>query len=69
MVRDRNDFVALLMFVPREANAIAPFFATGLVPSPWSTLRASCFSTARCRTLATNAGHSDPSSAHFAKTL
>jgi hypothetical protein len=26
------------VFVPREANAIAPFLATVLVPSPCSTL-------------------------------
>src|SRR5215475_3133251 len=58
-----------LVLVARVANAIAPFLATVLVPSPWSTLRSSCFSTARCRTLATNACHSDPSSDHFAKTL
>src|SRR5436309_12693118 len=69
MVDDRNDLVALQVFVPREANAIAPFLATVLVPSPWSTLRSSCFSAARCRTLATNACQSDPSSAHRAKTL
>src|SRR5215470_8185626 len=66
IVDDGNDFLALLVFVPRETNAIAPFFATVLVPSPWSTLRSSCFSAARCRTLATNACHSDPSSAHLA---
>src|SRR6266702_6337942 len=66
IVDDGNDLLALLVFVPREANAIAPFFATVLVPSPWSTLRSSCFSTARCRTLATNACQSDPSSAHLA---
>src|SRR5262245_25402896 len=68
MVDDRNDLVALLMLVPRDANAIAPFLATVLVPSPWSTLRSSCFASARCRTLATHACHSAPSSAHVAKT-
>src|SRR5499433_3130035 len=66
MVGDGNDLLALLVFVAREANAIAPFLATVLVPSPWSTLRSSCFSAARCRTLATNACQSDPSSAHLA---
>jgi hypothetical protein len=66
MVDDGNDFLALLMFVARVANPIAPFLATVLVPSPWSTVRSSCFSAARCRTLATNACHSDPSSAHLA---
>src|SRR5437899_3125623 len=66
IINDGNDLLALLVFVPREANAIAPFLATVLVPSPWSTLRSSCFSTARCRTLATNACQSDPSSAHLA---
>ena len=69
IVDDGNDFLALLMFVARVANAIAPFLATVLVPSPWSTVRSSCFSAARCRTLATNACQSDPSSAHLAKTL
>ncbi len=68
IVDDGNDLVALLMFVARVANPIAPFLATVLVPSPWSTVRSSCFSAARCRTLATNACHSDPSSAHLAKT-
>src|SRR5918912_1907376 len=64
-----NDLLAFLVLVARVADAIAPFFATVWVPSPWSTLRSSCFSTARCRTLATNACQSDPSSAHLAKTL
>jgi len=32
-----------------------PFFGHRVVPSPWSTLISSCFSAARCRTLATNA--------------
>jgi hypothetical protein len=66
MVDDGNNFLALLMFVARVANPIAPFLATVLVPSPWSTVRSSCFSAARCRTLATNACQSDPSSAHLA---
>src|SRR5262245_9722665 len=66
IVNDGDDFLALLVFVPREPDAIAPFLATVLVPSPWSTLRSNCFSAARCRTLATNARHSDPSSAHLA---
>ena len=66
---DREDLLALLMFVAGIADAIAPFLATVLVPSPWSTRRLSCFSTARCRTLATNACQSDPSSAHLANTL
>jgi hypothetical protein len=69
VVDDGEDFLALLGLVAGIADAIAPFWATVLVPSPWSTLRASCFSTARCRTLATNACHSDPSSAQLAKTL
>jgi hypothetical protein len=66
IVDDRDDFVTLLVFIPREPNAIPPFLATVLVPSPCSTLRSSCFSAARCRTLATNACQSDPSSAHVA---
>ena len=69
IVDDGDDFLPLLMFVAGVANPIAPFFATVLVLSPWSTRRSSCFSTARCRTLATNACQSDPSSAHLAKTL
>src|SRR5207253_9406700 len=66
IVDDGNDLLALLVFVPRVPNPIPPFLATVLVPSPWSTLISSCFSAARCRTLATNACHSDPSSAHLA---
>src|SRR5215471_17423553 len=69
MVDDGHDLVALLMFVVRVANPIAPFLATVLVPSPWSTVSSRCFAAARCRTLATNACQSDPSSAHLAKTL
>src|SRR5712691_1223692 len=59
IVDDGNDLLALLVFVPRVPNPIPPFLATVLVPSPWSTLISSCFSTARCRTLATNACQSD----------
>src|SRR6266436_708627 len=66
VVDDGDDLLPFLVFVARVANAIAPFFATVLVPSPWSTLRSSCFSAARCATLAMNACQSDPSSAHFA---
>src|SRR5215813_6058135 len=66
IVNDGNDFLALLVLVAGIADAITPFLATVLVPSPWSTLRSSCFSTARCRTLATNACQSEPSSAHLA---
>jgi hypothetical protein len=61
VVDDGDDFLALLVLVAGIADAIAPFLATVFVPSPWSTLRSSCVSTARCRTLATNACHSDPS--------
>src|SRR5215471_2937272 len=66
VVDDGDDFLALLVLVAGITDAIAPFLATVLVPSPWSTLMSSCFSTARCRTLATNARHSEPSSAHLA---
>src|SRR5215475_2099241 len=69
VVRDRNDLLALLVFVPRVPNPISPFLATVLVPSPWSTRRSSVFSSARWATLAVNACQSDPSSAHLAKTL
>src|SRR5215510_13090959 len=69
IVRHGNDFLTLLMFVPRIPNPIAPFLATVLVPSPCSTLTSSGFSAARCLTLAINACQSDPSSAHLAKTL
>src|SRR5215813_2174853 len=64
-----DDLLAFLVLVARVANTIAPFLATVLVPSPWRIRRSRCFSVARCRTLATNACHSDPSSAHRAKTL
>src|SRR5918999_4698578 len=64
-----NDLLPFLMLVARVAHAIAPFLATVLVPSPWSTLVSRCFSAARWTTLAMNACHSDPSSAHVAKTL
>src|SRR5918999_1968492 len=69
VVRDRDDFLALLVCVSRVPDAIPPVLATVLVPSPWSTLVSRCFSAARCLTLATNACQSDPSSAHLAKTL
>src|SRR5438552_6494643 len=66
IIDDGNDLVALLVFVPRVPNTIPPFLATVLVPSPCSTRRSSFLASARCRTLATNACQSDPSSAHFA---
>src|SRR5947209_4595376 len=66
IIGDGNDLLALLVFVAREANAIPPFLATVLVPSPCSTRRSSCFSAARCATLAINACQSEPSSAHLA---
>src|SRR5262249_15955515 len=69
VVGQGDDLLPFLVLVARVANAIAPFLATVLVPSPWSTLVSRCFSVARCRTLATNACQSDPSSAHLAKTL
>src|SRR5216684_4057700 len=68
VVDDGDDFLALLVLVAGIANAIPHFLATVFVPSPWSTLVSRCFSAARCRTLAINACHSDPSSAHLAKT-
>ena len=67
IVDDGNDLLALLVFVPRVPDAIPPFVATVLVPSPWSTLMSRCFSAERCATLAQNACQSDPSSAHVAK--
>src|SRR6266481_10106319 len=66
IIDDGNNLVALLVFVSRISNPIPPFFATVLVPSPCSTLRSRCFSAERWATLATNACHSDPSSAHLA---
>jgi hypothetical protein len=42
-----DNLLALLMFVARVANAIPPFLATVLVPSPWSTRRSRCFSAER----------------------
>jgi hypothetical protein len=68
IVDDGNDFLTLLMFVARVTNPIAPFLATVLVPSPWSTLRSSCFS-ARDAVHSPQTCQSDPSSAHRAKTL
>src|SRR5215471_10996539 len=65
VVDDCNDFVTLLVLVAGIADAIAPFLATVLVPSPWSTLRSSCFSAARCRTLATNADFVSPNGLAF----
>jgi hypothetical protein len=38
IVRDRNDFLPLLVFVARVPDAIAPFLATVLVTSPWRML-------------------------------
>src|SRR5216683_3890064 len=66
VVDDGDDFLALLVLVAGIANAIPPFLATVLVPSPWSSLVSRCFSAARCRTLAMNARHSEPSSDHLA---
>ena len=68
VVDDRDDLLAFLVFIARVANAIPPFLATVLVPSPWSTRRSRCFSVERWATLARNACQSDPSSAHLAKT-
>jgi hypothetical protein len=55
VVRDGDDLFPLLGLVARVAEAIAPFFATVLVPSPWSTRRSRCCSSARWATLAINA--------------
>ena len=67
VVRDGDAFLALLVCVPRVPDAIPPCFATVLVPSPWSPGRSRCGAAARCRTLARNACHRAPSSAHLAK--
>src|SRR5215831_9196342 len=69
VVKNGDDFLAFLMLVAGIADAIAPFVATVLVPSPWSTRRSSCCSAARCHTRAMHARPSDPSSAHVAKPL
>src|SRR6266481_8601197 len=66
VVDNSDDLLPFLVFVARVANPIAPFLATVLVPSPWSTLVSRCCSLARWATLATNACQSDPSSAHLA---
>jgi hypothetical protein len=47
-----DDLLSFLVFVARVANAIAPFLATVLVPSPWRIRISSCCSTARCRVVA-----------------
>ena len=39
VVNDGDDFVAFLVFMARVANAIAPFLATVLVPSPWRIVK------------------------------
>src|SRR5262245_61651302 len=69
IVGHSDDLLALLMLVARVPDAVSPFFATVLVPSPWRTRRSSFFSSERCPTLAMNACWSDPSSAHLAKVL
>ena len=69
VVGHRDDLLPLLVLVARVPNPIAPFLATVLVPSPWRIRRSRCCAAARWRTLATNACHSEPSSAHLAKTL
>jgi hypothetical protein len=69
VVRDGDDLVPLLGLVARVAEAIAPCFATVLVPSPCRTRRASFFSAARWATRAINACWRDLSSAHLATTL
>src|SRR4029453_7970133 len=66
IVDNGNDLLALLVFVAGITDAIPPFLATVLVPSPCSTRTSSFLASERCRTLATNACQSDPSSAHFA---
>src|SRR6266498_2052247 len=67
VVCDGDDLLPLLVFIARVANPIAPFLATVLVPSPWSTRRSSFFSAERWATLAVNACWSDPSFDHLAK--
>jgi hypothetical protein len=69
MIRYGDDLLPRLVLVARVPDAIAPFLATVLVPSPCRMLVSRCFSAARWRTLARNACHSDPSSAHLANTL
>ena len=54
------DFLPFLVLIARVADAINPFWATVLVPSPWSTPRSRCFSAERCTTLAMNACSSRP---------
>jgi hypothetical protein len=67
IVGDGYDFLPLLVLVARIPDAISPFLATVLVPSPCSTRTSSFFSSERYPTLAMNACWSDPSSAHLAK--
>ena len=68
-VDERDDFLALLVWVPRIPQAIPPFVATVLVPAPCRTRRARCFAAARGATLARNACQSEPAAAHVAQTL
>jgi hypothetical protein len=66
-VAARDAFGPLVGRVAGGATPRAPLCATVVVPAPWSTLRASCCSAARCRTRAPNACQSDPASAPGAK--
>ena len=34
-VAEGNDFIALDLLMPVEADVVAPFFAAVVVPSPW----------------------------------
>jgi hypothetical protein len=65
MVCDRDTLLPCLGLVPRLSNSIAPFVATVLVPSPWSTLVSRCFAAARWATRAMHACRSDPISGPF----
>ena len=69
VVRDRDALRTLRMFVPRLPNALAPFWATVVVPSPCSMLVSRCCSATRDRTWATHACHRDLASAHVAQTV
>ena len=69
VIAQRAERLALLGFGARGAPPSAPCFATGVGPSPGSPGSSRGRAAARGRPRAMNAGPSDPSSAHWAKTV
>ena len=69
LVCDRDPLRPCLRLVARLAHATAPWVATVVVPSPWSTLISRCFTAARWATRAIHACPSDPSAARVVQTV